>query len=203
MDQASQRDLKILTEIAQRQDVTQRGLSKSLGIALGLTNLYLKRLVHKGYVKMSAIPPNRLTYLLTPQGIAEKTRLTYEYMAFSLVLYREIRGTLREALRGPLGDGTKRVALYGSGEAGELAYLTLRELGVEPVAVYGEGGGTFVGLPLRARQELDGASLDCLVVASFWALPEEERADLEQRVGSDKVVFLGSRTVLSAGEPVR
>lgn len=191
MDQASQRDLKILTEIAHRQDVTQRGLSKSLGIALGLTNLYLKRLVHKGYVKITTIRPNRLSYLLTPQGIAEKTRLTYEYMTFSLVLYRETRGTLREALQPPLAEGIKRVALYGADEAGELAYLTLREVGVEPVAVYGDGGGTFLGLPVRPRHELDGVGFDRVVVASFSALSEAEHAEVERRVGADKLIFLG------------
>ena len=73
MDQVSQRDLKILTEISERQDITQRGLSKSLG----LTHLYLKGLARKGYIKITTIPPNRLKYLLTPQGLSEKSRLTY------------------------------------------------------------------------------------------------------------------------------
>jgi DNA-binding MarR family transcriptional regulator len=121
VDQASQRDLKILTEIAERLDITQRGLSKSLGIALGLTNLYLKRLARKGYIKISTIAPNRLKYLLTPQGIAEKSRLTYQYVTLSLALSRETRKKLRASLQPLLGDGLKRVALYGTGEACELA----------------------------------------------------------------------------------
>src|SRR3990172_1243000 len=145
MDQSSQRDLKILTEIAQSQNVTQRGLSQNLGIALGLTNLYLKRLVRKGYVKITTIPPNRLKYLITPQGIAQKTRLTYEYMSFSLVLYRETRQALREALQPLVEQGLRRIALYGAGEAAELAYLTLREFGLQPVAVYSNGtAGSFL-----------------------------------------------------------
>lgn len=77
MDQVSQLDLKILTEIAERKDVTQRSLSFSLGIALGLTNLYLKRLTRKGYIKLTTIPPNRIKYLSTPKGITQKTRLTF------------------------------------------------------------------------------------------------------------------------------
>ena len=55
---SAQRDLKILTEIAERADVTQRGLSRSLGIALGLTNLYLKRLAREGHIKITTIPSN-------------------------------------------------------------------------------------------------------------------------------------------------
>src|SRR5256712_8153017 len=99
MDQAAQRELKILTEISDGGDVTQRRLARSLGIALGLTNLYLKRLARKGYIKITTIPPNRLKYLVTPRGIKEKTRLTYEYMSFSLLLYRQTRDRLREAIR--------------------------------------------------------------------------------------------------------
>src|SRR4051812_28377785 len=111
MDQASQRDLRILTEISERQDITQRGLSKSLGIALGLTNLYLKRLARKGYITIAATPTHRIAYLLTPQGLGEKTRLTYEYLSFSLVLYKETRQHLREAVAAMLGAGHKRLAL--------------------------------------------------------------------------------------------
>jgi hypothetical protein len=83
------------------------------------------------------------------------------------------------------------VALYGAGEAGELAYLTLREIGVEPVAVYGDGApGTFLGLQLRPKHELDGGSLDRVIVASFSPLPAAEHAELLRRVGEEKLIFV-------------
>src|SRR5438552_12450873 len=130
MDPASQHEFRILTEIASRGDVTQRSLAKDLGIALGLTNLYMKRLVRKGFVKIGGVHPHRLRYLLTPQGIAEKSRLTYEYLQFSLWLYKQTRGTLTGTLRPLIDTGLKRFALYGVGEPAELAYLTLREVGL-------------------------------------------------------------------------
>src|SRR2546427_5790309 len=150
MDIQDQRDLQLLNEVEQNAAVTQRSLSLKLDVALGLTNLYLKRLARKGYIKITTIPSNRVKYLLTPRGIAEKTRLTYEYMTFSLHLYRSTRQQLRSEI-GPLIDrGVRRFALYGAGEAAELAYLTLRELGIEPLAVYSDDGGqTFLGLPVR------------------------------------------------------
>ncbi len=48
--------------------VTQRNLAKKLGIALGLTNLYLKRLARKGYIKLKTVPPKRIKYYLTLKG---------------------------------------------------------------------------------------------------------------------------------------
>src|SRR5258708_22982970 len=86
MDIEAHRDLKLLEAVEADSRITQRGLSTQLGIALGLTNIYLKRLVRKGCIKCVNVQSNRITYLLTPPGIAEKLRPTYQFMAFSLHL---------------------------------------------------------------------------------------------------------------------
>ena len=89
MDIEAHRDLKLLEAVEQDSRVTQRSLASKLGIALGLTNIYLRRLVRKGYIKCVNVQSNRITYLITPRGIAEKARLTYEFMDYSLHLYGE------------------------------------------------------------------------------------------------------------------
>lgn len=191
MDQASQRDLRILTAITEVEGVTQRALAKSLGIALGLTNLYVKRLSRKGYIKVTTIPSRRFRYLLTPRGFAEKTRLTYEYMALSLDLYRKTRQGLREVMRPLVEHGVQRFALYGTGEAAELAYLTLREFGLEPMAVYAEDGRRdFLGLPVRPLVEMSDGKGDRVIVATFDQ-PNRHRALLARcGVREDRLIFL-------------
>ena len=87
MDVEEHRDLRLLEAVHQNSRVTQRGLAGKLGIALGLANIYLKRMVHKGFIKVVNVQPNRISYLVTPRGIAEKARLTYEFMDYSLHLY--------------------------------------------------------------------------------------------------------------------
>lgn len=167
MDAVARRELEILTTIAEGRPVTQRALAGRLGIALGLTNLYVKRLARKGYIKITTIPPHRVRYLMTPSGLAQKTRLTYDYMRYSLRLYRETRAALREALTPLAGPGVKRIAIYGTDEAAELAYLTLRELGIEPVAILdGQGGGRFLGHPVRDVAE-GSPVYDHVVVATL------------------------------------
>ena len=141
LEREARREFEILTAIDEGHARSQRVLAKRLGVALGLTNLYLKRLVGKGYVKITEFPRKplarkRLRYLLTPKGIAEKTRLTYEYMGRSLSLYRLARETLRDALSHLPQNGLKRIALYGTGEAAELAYLTLKEFGLVPQPIH-------------------------------------------------------------------
>jgi DNA-binding MarR family transcriptional regulator len=173
MERQVQRDFEILTAIGEGTPLTQRDLAQRLGVALGLTNLYLKRLAKKGFIKITEFPHKpaarkRLQYLLTPKGIAEKTRLTYEHMTYSLHLYRRARATLRESLALLPETGMKRIALYGTGEAAELAYLALREFGLEPVGVFArESAGVFLGLPVRPAAELRDKDFDALILATF------------------------------------
>ena len=173
MEREALRDLEILAELARGDEVTQRGLAARLGIALGLTNLYLKRLARKGYIKITSIPPRRVRYLLTPRGMAQKTRLTYEYMDYSRQLYRETRMALRQKLRPLVQRGRPDVALYGTEEAAELAFLTLRELGLDVTAVFGDDAAakTFLGLPVHPVSELTPDAAELVVVASFTPAP--------------------------------
>ena len=183
MERRIERELEILTAIAEGDSTTQRALAARLGVALGLTNLYLKRLAKKGYIKVVGFPRKpaarkRLRYLLTARGIAEKSRLTYDHMVYSLSLYRRARQTLRESLGQLPRAGMKRIALYGTGEAAELAYLALKEFELEPIGIYAaQGGGHFLGLPVQAVAELADESLDAVVIATFER-PEPHLAEL-------------------------
>lgn len=167
MDVESHRDLRLLEAVHEDSRVTQRGLASKLGIALGLANVYLKRMIHKGYIKVVNVQPNRISYLITPRGIAEKARLTYEFMDYSLHLYGEVRQHLRTAMQDCAAAG-KRVAIYGSGEAAELAYLSLKESGLDPVAVFTETGGTvFLGMPVLPIADHTTVDFDLMIVATL------------------------------------
>ena len=167
MDIEAHRDLKLLEAVEADSRVTQRSLANRLGIALGLTNIYLRRLVRKGYIKCVNVQSNRISYLITPRGIAEKARLTYEFMDYSLHLYGEVRQHLRAVLQDCAAAG-RRVAIYGRGEAAELAYLSLKEFGLDPVAVFDvDGGKEFLGMPVRPLREHGEVGYDLMIVATL------------------------------------
>jgi DNA-binding Lrp family transcriptional regulator len=167
MDVEAHRDMKLLEAVEADSRVTQRGLATKLGIALGLTNIYLKRLVRKGFIKCVNVQSNRISYLITPHGIAEKARLTYEFMDYSLQLYGEVRQRLRAALQ-ECAAGGRRVAIYGRGEAAEIAYLSLKECGLEPVGIFDEDAGAdFLGMQVRPLREHADVSYDLMIVASL------------------------------------
>ena len=164
MDLESQRDLQVLDAVSREQRLTQRTLASRLGIAVGLTNLYLKRLARKGYIKFVNVRPNRIVYLLTPKGIAEKSRLTYEFMESSLSIYRQVRKNLSTIVV-PGVRASWGVALYGTGEAAELAYLCLREQGLEPIAVFDQRPGRFLGMPVHDIRDHRSIAFEVLIVA--------------------------------------
>jgi len=194
MDVEAHRDLRVLEAVQQDSRLTQRGLASKLGIALGLANIYLKRMIHKGYIKCVNVQPNRISYLITPRGIAEKARLTYEFMDYSLHLYGEVRQHLRAALRESAAAG-KRVAICGSGEAAELAYLSLKESGLDPVAVFDiDGGHEFLGMPVLPIADHGTIDFDLIIVATLDRSGQQLQALLDVGVPSEKLFPLRKET---------
>src|SRR3970040_2878223 len=113
MDDESLKTLEILEDLSSNGHVTQRELSRKVGIALGLANFYIKRLVQKGYVEVVYLERNRLGYLITPKGITEKSRLTYHYIQRSYQYVRKIRISIRERLLELSREGVGPVVIYG------------------------------------------------------------------------------------------
>ncbi|TRZ99019.1 MAG: winged helix-turn-helix transcriptional regulator [Nitrospiraceae bacterium] len=191
MDIQEQRALQLLNEVERDGGVTQRSLAKTLDVALGLTNLYLKRLARKGYIKITAIPRHRIKYLLTPPGMAEKTRLTYLYMQYSLSYYRDMRNRLKAIFTELAGAGAKRVVIYGTGELAELAYLTLREMDLTLVGfVEGKEGRTFLSYPIWPVEALPKWECDAVLIADLDGVAKIRARIIQAGIPKGKIFSL-------------
>jgi DNA-binding MarR family transcriptional regulator len=192
MNLQGQRDLLLLTELERDGAVTQRSLAMKLGVALGLTNLYLKRLARKGYIKITTIPSHRIRYLLTPQGFTEKSRLTYLYMQYSLSYYRDMRARLREALLRATENGVKRVVIYGTGELAEMAYLSLREMNMTLVGFVNDGErDSFLSYPVWRPEALAGWEFDAVLLANIEQTAGHTEKLKHYQIPDGKVLALG------------
>lgn len=192
MNLQGQRDLVLLTEVERDGAVTQRSLATKLGVALGLTNLYLKRLARKGYIKITTIPSHRVRYLLTPQGFAEKSRLTYLYMEYSLSHYRDMRARLRDALCHAATNGTKRVVIYGTGELAEMAYLSLREMQMTLVGFVDDTQQeAFLSYPVWPPETLGKWEFDAVLLADIEKTARHREILALHQVPDVKVLALG------------
>src|SRR5690606_32803867 len=148
--------------------VTQRTVARDLGSARGLANAYLKRCVKKGLIKVRQVPPNRYAYYLTPQGFAEKSRLTAEYLSYSFTFFRRARSQCEELFADCAERGRRRVALAGASELAEIATLVAREFDVEIVAVLDgqNAGGSFHGVTVLAA-DAEPPAVDAIIVTDL------------------------------------
>ena len=151
--------LGLLESVERDGGTSQRRLASELGIALGLVNAYLKRCVKKGLVKVAHAPARRYAYYLTPQGFAEKSRLTVEYLSYSFSFFRSARADCAAALEQASARGWTRIALAGVSDLAEISTICALESGVGVVAVVDPtaSAARFIGLA---------------VVPSFVDLPE-------------------------------
>jgi DNA-binding MarR family transcriptional regulator len=127
--------LGVLNAINDDANVTQRRVAKDLGIALGLTNSYLKRCLKKGLIKIQQAPANRYAYYLTPQGFSEKSRLTAEYLSQGFNFFRQTRNQCQDLFAICQRRGWNRIALHGLTDISEIAVLCSVDFNVEIVAI--------------------------------------------------------------------
>ncbi len=180
--------LGILTTVADASEVSQRGLAKELGIALGLANAYVERCVRKGLVKMRGAPRNRYAYYLTPEGFAEKSRLTARYLARSFRFYREARQQIDGCLVTCVERGYTRVALCGAGELAEIAVVVAMQhsLGLVAVIDARAGGRLFLSLPL-IRSPASADELDAIVLTDLVA-PQRTFRNLRRVFDDERII---------------
>ena len=157
--------LGLLDAVHQNSAVSQRSLAAELGVALGLTNAYLKRCVRKGLVKVRSAPANRYAYYLTRKGFAEKSQLTARYLSGSFSFYRRARGQCDALLATGADAGFRRIALYGVGDLAEVAVLCAMRHQMEVVGIADDRAkiDSFLNLvvvrDLKALPAIDGALL--------------------------------------------
>jgi DNA-binding MarR family transcriptional regulator len=151
------RDLSLLEKIEHNPDVTQASLANQLGVAVGTVNWHLKRLVAKGYVKVKRAERRKLRYIITPEGIALRARLTVDYIEQSMLLYRRVRQKVLEHLSEVKSAGYDSVCINGDGDIADICRLTCLEQGVKildhPKTPVLDVCGTMISLHLGGQSE--------------------------------------------------
>ena len=203
MEGTDYRELRMLSEVHSTPGTTQRDLSRQIGIALGLTNVLLRNLVEKGYIRMTRAGWKRWVYALTPSGFARKIQLTVSYVHRVLDHYKQVRQTLREELQTVALNEESRVAIFGTGEFAELVYLGLREMDVEEIDVFNSkdtGNGSFLGMSVRDVGTLQPEQYDRILVARLSS-PDADCTELQDLgVAEDKLVTFFTRRDIKGEE---
>ncbi len=127
------RELTLLEQIERNPDVTQASLATQLGVAVGTVNWHIKRLIDKGALKVKRAERKKLRYIITPEGIALRARLTVDYIERSLDLYRRTRQRVKTHLDEVKKAGYASIRLVGDGDVADICRLSCLEQGIDIV----------------------------------------------------------------------
>lgn len=125
------RELALLETIEKDPDVTQASIATQLDVAVGTVNWHLKRLIEKGYVKIKRAERKKLRYIITPEGISLRARLTVDYIEQQFLLYRKTRDKVKEFTQRAWAAGYDKISLHGEGDVADICRLTCLEQGME------------------------------------------------------------------------
>jgi DNA-binding MarR family transcriptional regulator len=172
---------EILEQVAFGNGVSQRSLARSTGIALGLANLLIRRMVGKGWVRMVPVRPNRVSYVITPAGRAEKARRSRAYLAGSVQHYVRVRDQISQRFASLSAEWSvrenrnaeKRIVFCGAGDVAEIGYFCLQGTDLQLAGVVDHcAGKPFFGMSVSPYEALAPGTLgdvpfQTLVVMSF------------------------------------
>ena len=191
LDHENRITLSLLDVVDENSAITQRSLAAELGVALGLTNSYLKRCAKKGFIKVQQVPSNRYAYYLTPRGFAEKSRLTAEYLKQSFDFFRLARSQSSELLKYCTQCGWMRIALTGKSDLTEITILSAVELNIELAGIIdaeaAASTSNYMNLPVVSK-------LSDLGILHALILTDMEKP---QRIFDDAVKFFPRNQVLT------
>lgn len=192
MDKQDLYILRLMGEVEKDGGQTQRELSSRLNLSLGLVNAFLKRLINKGYFKVKTLPRNRVKYFLTPKGLARKSKLTVDYLRYSVSYYREIKTLLASKYREMERSQVRSILFFGTGEVAELAYLYLQSTGIGLAGVIDDEhvGEAFFQFQVEGLDRLERTDFDLVFVTRLEDPERETRKLVERGIPIERIVRL-------------
>lgn len=192
MDKQDLHILRLMGEVDRDGTSSQRELSQRLNISVGLVNTFLKRLVNKGYFKVKTMPRNRLKYFLTPEGLARKSRLTAEYLRYSINFYRDIKELLLSKFDEMESKNMKRVLFLGAGEVAELAFLYLQLTNLELTGMIDDQkkGKSFFGFVIKGTETVRDMDWDMILLTRLDHTDEIIQRLTQAGIGPDRIATI-------------
>jgi DNA-binding MarR family transcriptional regulator len=129
------KELSLLQELEKNPIVSQRELANKFGIALGVTNACLKRMGHKGWIRITSLNHHKIGYFVTPKGFKEKTKLTLHLISWTVKHYSTLKKIIGERLLEMQNNNIERVVFYGVSEEMEIALVTLQGTSLKLIGI--------------------------------------------------------------------
>jgi DNA-binding MarR family transcriptional regulator len=137
----SEKELAVINEIHNNHLPDQRTIASLTGISLGLTNLIIKRLIKKGYVKAKQLNTRKIQYILTPEGFGEKAKKSYTYTLKTIDTFKKLKEDMQKLIISECKKGTSDFIISGRGELAdilELAFKNIKKKNIKYIHIKGQ-----------------------------------------------------------------
>ncbi len=186
------RILKLLEAVETDTPTNQRALASKLDVSLGLVNGFLQKMAGEGLCCISSSAGSQKKYILTPEGIAEKSRLTYDYMLLTYRQFKESLNKLKRFFQEMEALDINRVVFFGVNDLAEMAYLSLQKTSVKMIAVVDRDkiGDHFFGRMIEDPIVLPRYSFDKILITQNKLVAKRLESDLNRDGFKGKVETL-------------
>ena len=168
------KEFMILDLIEKDANITQREISKIIGVAVSMTNAYIENFVKKGLIKKRKHSTKTVEYFVTKKGAERRKLLNIWYLKSSHEVYLSAKDNIIKFLNQIINKGFKKILLYGAGEVAEIMLQVMNDdnnIPLEVLAVVDDDSSkqndTIVNKPIISSDQIDIFEHDGILVSSY------------------------------------
>ena len=170
---SDEREFELINILGTPLGANQRDLSRLMDLSLGMTNMLIRRLIAKGFLRIEQLNKRKVKYLLTPKGFAEKMRKSIKYTLKTVNSIGLIKNRIKEVLLDLYKSGVRTFYILGKNDLSMLVEMVIKEIDWQDCSfhILEEIPSSKVnGVLLICRENVNGASL---VVHNYIDLIQE------------------------------
>jgi len=122
-----EREFELVNIVGAKLGANQRDLSRHMNLSLGMTNMLLRRLVTKGYIRIKQLDRRKVEYILTPKGFSEKMRKSVNYTLKTISSIGLIKKNILSVLKDLYAQDIRKFYVLGASDLGGLIEMSLGE----------------------------------------------------------------------------
>jgi len=168
------KEYMILDLVEKNKDITQREISKTIGIAVSMVNDHLDTYVKQGFIKRKKHTTKTVEYLITKKGTERRKVLNIWYLKSSHSIYMQAKDNITTFLNQIIDKGFKKILLYGAGEVAEIILQVMNDDNTLPLQVVGviddnesKAGQVLVNLPIISLNDINQYDHDGILISSY------------------------------------
>ena len=183
-----EREFELINIIGAELGSNQRNLSRQMDLSLGLTNMLIRRLATKGFIRIGQLNKRKVKYALTPKGFAEKMRKSVKYTLKTISSISLIKEKVKKVVVALYKAGERNFVVLGESDFALLIDIVLKESNLNSYTV------THINeVPTEA---IDGVLMICREVENIESQMHMREVDLIHELAKDNAFINHTGSIL-------